>query len=403
MIDAHVHVLAKASREFPREVSDTMPADREESAEKLLGLMEAHGVERATLVQIGGTSLETHAYLQHCLRRYPDRFKGIGLVPDPRRPEDHMDRLAEDGGIVGFRLHEIGGPLDPTAPMDVRTFTTYPFWKHAARKDYIVWLYPRAAEAHLTPWLLDAFPELTVVFNHLMICPAAGSMTTDEQGRPRMARSTFTNDQPLTRHNTLGLAQFPNVVRQAVRPVRLQRGAVPVPGPPSLARRAGDGDGRRPLHVGHRLPLDPGGSRLRQADPRARRAAAGPGRGGPRAHHGRNRAPHGLARVGDRRPGAAEVTSREFWSLRADRGWRGISPHRATSCLTFGVSRPTICHVATCFARWPDWSRAGQTRICCGCGRHCSSGCAIRARGSCSARWWIGFARWPSGWRRRVR
>ena len=212
MIDAHVHVFAKASREFPREVRDTMPADREESAEKLLALMEAHGVERATLVQIGGTSLETHAYLRHCLKRYPDQFKGIGLVPDPRHPQDHMDRLAEDGGIIGFRLHEIGGPLDPTAPMDVRTFTTYPFWKHAAEKDYIVWLYPRAAEAHLTPWLLDAFPELTVVFNHLMICPPAGSMTTDEQGRPRMVRSTFTNDQPLTRHNTLGLAQFPNVV-----------------------------------------------------------------------------------------------------------------------------------------------------------------------------------------------
>ena len=86
-----------------------------------MGLMEEHAVERATLVQIGGTSLETHAYLRHCLKRYPDRFKGIGLVPDPRRPEDHMDRLAEDGGIVGFRLHEIGGPLDPTAPMDVRT------------------------------------------------------------------------------------------------------------------------------------------------------------------------------------------------------------------------------------------------------------------------------------------
>ena len=31
MIDAHVHVLAKESREFPREVSGTIPADREES------------------------------------------------------------------------------------------------------------------------------------------------------------------------------------------------------------------------------------------------------------------------------------------------------------------------------------------------------------------------------------
>jgi predicted TIM-barrel fold metal-dependent hydrolase len=211
MIDAHVHVFAKASQEFPREIRDNMPADREETVDKLLNLMANHGIEQAVLVQIGGTSLGNHSYLRHCLNLYPKFFKGIGLVASPHHPEDQMDRLAEDGGIVGFRLSEIGGPLDPLAPVDVRTFTTYPFWKHAADKDYIVWLYPRAAEVHLIPWLLDAFPELTVVFNHLMICPTDGSMITDEHGRPRMSRREFSSDMPLTRHNTLGLAQFPNV------------------------------------------------------------------------------------------------------------------------------------------------------------------------------------------------
>lgn len=210
MIDAHVHVFAKASRRFPREVSDGMPADREESVEALLRLMEAHGVERAVLVQIGGTSLADHAYLRHCLRSYPDRFKGIGLVPDPRRPEEHMDRLAEDGGIVGYRLFRIGGPSDPLAPADVRAFTTYPVWKHAAERGYVIWLYPRAAEAHLCARLLDAFPDLTVVFNHLMVCPADRSMTTDQQGRPRMTRA-LPGGAPLTGRDVRSLARYPNV------------------------------------------------------------------------------------------------------------------------------------------------------------------------------------------------
>lgn len=210
VIDAHVHVFAKASRRFPREVSDGMPADREESVETLLQLMESHGVERAVLVQIGGTSLADHAYLRHCLRSYPDRFKGIGLVPDPRRPEEHMDRLAEDGGIVGYRLFRIGGPSDPLAPADVRAFTTYPVWKHAAERGYVIWLYPRAAEAHLCARLLDAFPDLTVVFNHLMVCPADRSMTTDQQGRPRMTRA-LPGDAPLTDRDVRSLARYPNV------------------------------------------------------------------------------------------------------------------------------------------------------------------------------------------------
>lgn len=125
-VDAHVHVFAKESAEFPREVDQALPAEREETAEDLLSEMEAAGIDRACLVQIGGTQFEHHAYLQHCLRTYPDRFRGIGLVPDFQDPNDHMDRLAEAGGIVGFRLFDIGGPADPLGDMDIRKFTSYP-------------------------------------------------------------------------------------------------------------------------------------------------------------------------------------------------------------------------------------------------------------------------------------
>ena len=125
MIDAHVHVFEKVSSRFPRDVDDITPADREETAEQLLETMAATGVETANLVQIGGARDEQHAYLQHCLHTYPDRFRGIGVVEDPPHPEEQMDRLAGDGGIIGFRLFSIGGERDPLAPMDIRTFDTY--------------------------------------------------------------------------------------------------------------------------------------------------------------------------------------------------------------------------------------------------------------------------------------
>ena len=94
MIDAHVHVFAKDSDEFPRDVDETTLADREETAEQLLETMSLNGVEKAVLVQIGGCNFEQHAYLLHCLREYPDRFRGIGLIADHAHPEDQMDRLA---------------------------------------------------------------------------------------------------------------------------------------------------------------------------------------------------------------------------------------------------------------------------------------------------------------------
>ncbi len=209
MIDAHVHAFAKNSREFPREVNQKLPADREEPVEKLLKEMESCGVDQAVLVQIGGRNLEHHRYLQHCLRANPNRFLGIGLIPeDVSSPEDHMDRLTEDGHIIGFRLSNLGGPRDPLAEMDVRTFKTYDIWKHAAEKDYVLWLYPRAVDAHTVPFLIDAFPQVRVVFNHMLACPGTGSFHWDDKGRPRV---TLEQLPPQTRYATFGLHQYENV------------------------------------------------------------------------------------------------------------------------------------------------------------------------------------------------
>ena len=208
-IDAHVHVFAKASPRFPREVDADCPADREEPVEKLVAAMQAHRIRQAVLVQIGGAELEQHAYLLHCLQQHRDRFLGIGLIPanapDPAR---HMDRLAGEPGIVGFRLFSVGGPRDPFAPIKVEEFATYRIWKHAAEKDYVIWLYPRAADAHLIPYLLEAFPQVRVVLNHLGICPGAGKFYRDEKGRPRIATPPYNPAY----HTTYRLNRYENVV-----------------------------------------------------------------------------------------------------------------------------------------------------------------------------------------------
>ncbi|HCL31646.1 MAG TPA: hypothetical protein DIC52_24855 [Candidatus Latescibacteria bacterium] len=202
-IDAHLHVFAKASAEFPREVSDHLPAEREAPVERFLERMGSHDIDGAVLVQIGGTSLQHHAYLLHCLRQHPERFLGIGLVP-PRCDDasGHMDRLVEasDGRIIGVRLGALGGPADPFDAVDVRQLPVYPIWEHAAKKDLVIWLYPRAVDAHVIPHLFEAFPQVRVVFNHLMVCPGP-KFWWDDKGRPQA-------DVPMppeTRYSTMGL------------------------------------------------------------------------------------------------------------------------------------------------------------------------------------------------------
>jgi predicted TIM-barrel fold metal-dependent hydrolase len=208
-IDAHGHVIAKASAEFPRETSDLLPAEREETAETLLAHMEAHRIDQAVLVQMAGAAYEHHAYLRHCLKAYPAKFRGIGLIPEAAwpSPEDHMDRLADGTGIIGFRLNTIGGPADPFSPVEVQTLGAYPIWKHAAERDYVLWLYVRARDAHLIAYLVDAFPQVRVAINHLGVCPGEGAFRWDEKGRPRIKTPMY---NPAF-HTTHRLSRYENV------------------------------------------------------------------------------------------------------------------------------------------------------------------------------------------------
>ena len=109
-IDAHLHVFTKASAEFPREISEVWPAEREEPVEKLLGEMEKHQIDQAVLVQMAGASIENHRYLLHCLKAYPNRFLGIGLVPEGHpNPVDHMAELTDNTGDYRISIFYIWG------------------------------------------------------------------------------------------------------------------------------------------------------------------------------------------------------------------------------------------------------------------------------------------------------
>lgn len=208
-IDAHVHVFARASARFPRLTDRYCPGERREPAEKLIALMDSRRIDAAVLVQLGGNEFEHHAYLLHCLERYGPRFLGIAAIaPANPEPEALMDRLAQTPGLIGFRLFAVGGPRDPFAPVVVEELQTYRIWKHAAANDFVIWLYPPAAEVHLVPHLLEAFPGVRVVLNHLGVCPGEGRASRDDKGRPRIETPHY---NPAF-HTTYRFSGYENVV-----------------------------------------------------------------------------------------------------------------------------------------------------------------------------------------------
>lgn len=183
-IDAHLHVFAPLSPEFPRETDEVLAPNRDEGVEKFLGVMAEHGIDQAVLTQIGGTTIEHHAYLLDCLRRYPTRFQGVAVLPmNLPDPVGQMANLA-DAGVMGFRLLELGG--EEWASKSLSEHPLYPVWAYATERDLVIWFYPRQIDLPLIPQFLREFPNVRILVNHLAVTRDASTFYYDETGRPRI-------------------------------------------------------------------------------------------------------------------------------------------------------------------------------------------------------------------------
>ena len=182
-IDAHAHVFARPSAQFPRAVDEDCPAGREEPVGKLLEAMHANRIGQTVLVQIGSAEGGAHAYLPAPVARAPRSVRASGgSRPGPPRKLTHW--AGWRGGIIGFSACSRRRARAKPVRADRRAaVATYRIWKHAAAKTTVIWCTPAPADAHLIPKLLEQFRSAPGC-EHLGICPrGAASATT--AGPPR--------------------------------------------------------------------------------------------------------------------------------------------------------------------------------------------------------------------------
>ena len=203
-VDAHVHVFDRVSDEYPREVSGLAPAGRRATAEMLLREMDAAGVDRAILIDMGGTEITQHRYVTHCVRRWPDRFTATGLVDvqDPDAPEK-LKALVEATEIEGIR---VGGDLGDQESGRAEALTAFGIFQAAGELGLNINVYGAGTDIRCVEMLAMTFPEIVVSLDHLGLCPQT-PMLVDDGGRP-----WFDEPMPPDRYrSTLELAQYPNV------------------------------------------------------------------------------------------------------------------------------------------------------------------------------------------------
>lgn len=97
--DCHIHLFGPAAK-FPI-ASDSTYESRDQTAETSIALQDRLGLSRAVVVS-GGAYGRNYAVLEDALTRFPDRFRGVALMPEDT-PHDEFDRLGELG-VCGLRF-----------------------------------------------------------------------------------------------------------------------------------------------------------------------------------------------------------------------------------------------------------------------------------------------------------
>jgi len=164
IIDSHVHVW-KHDPQYPFAQGAKVPA-RDATPEALLDLMRANGVARTVIIQVIHHRYD-NSYLAYVLKRYPGTFHGVCRVdPLDAAAPDHLSRLTEQG-FRGVRISPAGdasgdwfnGPLMP------------PLWKRCVDLKIPMTLLAPIQRMPGVGVLLERWPELIVVIDHMADCP----------------------------------------------------------------------------------------------------------------------------------------------------------------------------------------------------------------------------------------
>jgi L-fuconolactonase len=166
LVDSHVHVWTRDPR-YPWAPETKSPPETGATAETLLGLMKASGVQRTVIIQVIYYRWD-NSYLADVLKKYPPYFRGVARVnpEDPAAP-DALSKLTKEHGFHGVRLSPAAdasgdwfhGPLMP------------PLWKRCRDLKVPMTVLAPVTRMPEVARLADQFSDLTIVVDHMADSP----------------------------------------------------------------------------------------------------------------------------------------------------------------------------------------------------------------------------------------
>jgi predicted TIM-barrel fold metal-dependent hydrolase len=171
IIDTHMHVWANDAQRYPFAHPYAKPyagMPHEGTVEMLVDDMDRHGCTHCVLVQTICHGWD-NTYLADCVRRYPARFKGHGLI-DPTDPQaaDKLIYWTREQGLSGMRFSpmyyrsgEHGGDDWITADH------SHALWKTAAKLGSVFNFFIAPGQLLKLATMVRAHPDVPVIVDHL--------------------------------------------------------------------------------------------------------------------------------------------------------------------------------------------------------------------------------------------
>ena len=232
IIDSHLHVWSDDESRYPySKVSRPKSGDRA-SVELLNEHMAEAGVEKAVIVQ-PIHYLYDNRYVADCLARFPGRFAAVCLV-DPKDPAapDQLEELVRGRGFGGMRLH-LSRQQDPSA---LAASDQDPLWRRVEELGVCLIVLGRATELPALEPIVDRFPDVKVVLDHL-----GGPPVGEEATHPLLG-------------NVLRMARYPNVYVKVSNMNRMSKLRYPHRDTHDIVRRIYDAFGPGRLMWGTDFP-----------------------------------------------------------------------------------------------------------------------------------------------------
>ncbi len=162
IVDPHTHVW-KNDPNYPWAIENKSPPKEDRTAEDLLELMKANGIEKTVLVQVIHYRWD-NSYVADTVAKYPNKFMGVGRVnPEDPAAADHLSMWTEERGLHGVRLSPSGEGQDDWFSSELMD----PIFSRAQDLGVPMLILTGPKRLKDLARLLDKYPELNTVIDHM--------------------------------------------------------------------------------------------------------------------------------------------------------------------------------------------------------------------------------------------